>query len=128
MLILYLGDVIDENCFHNCVGELEKTLLVPVSTKGITVDHENWIEQHSKQDSFFFKDFIHSCIISNTCLYNIFETYLSKFILKLSLKHANNVLKLPGVDNVAKKLGTSHNVKGFGIGLFLECIVVERAK
>ena len=27
-------DVIDENRFHNCVGESEKALLVPVSTKG----------------------------------------------------------------------------------------------
>ena len=60
MLILYLGDVIDENCSHNCVGESEKALLVPVSAKEITVDHENWIEQHSKQDSHFFNDFIHS--------------------------------------------------------------------
>ena len=62
MLILYFEDVIDENCFHNCVGESEKALLVSVSTKGITVDHENWIEQHSKQDSYFFTDFIHSCL------------------------------------------------------------------
>ena len=28
---VYLGDVIDENRFHNCVGESEKALLVPVS-------------------------------------------------------------------------------------------------
>ena len=27
-----------------------------------------------------------------------------------------------------RKLGTSHDVKGFAIGSFLECIVVERAK
>ena len=62
MLILYFEDVIDENCFHNCVGESEKALSVSVSTKGITVDHENWIEQYSKQDSYFFNDFIHSCL------------------------------------------------------------------
>ena len=61
MLILYLEDVIDENCFHNCVGESEKALLVSVSTKGIIVDQENWIEQHSTQDSYFFNDF-HSCL------------------------------------------------------------------
>ena len=60
--IYYLGDLIYENCFHNCVGESEKALLVPVSTKGITVNHENWIEQHSKQESYFFNDFIHSCL------------------------------------------------------------------
>ena len=28
---VYFGDVIDENRFHNCVGESEKALLVPVS-------------------------------------------------------------------------------------------------
>ena len=44
-----------------------------------------------------------------------------------SLKHANNIPKLPGVDYIAKKLGTSHDVKGFAIGSFLERIVVERA-
>ena len=62
MWILYLGDLIDENYSYNCVGESEKALLVSVSTKGITVNHENWIEQHSTQDSYFFNDFIHSCL------------------------------------------------------------------
>ena len=49
----------------------------------------------------------------NTCLYSIFETYLSYwgyliavnlqiFLETSSLKHANNVTKLPGVDYVAK--------------------------
>ena len=28
---VYLRDVIDENRFHNCVGESDKALLVPVS-------------------------------------------------------------------------------------------------
>ena len=41
--------------------------------------------------------------LSNTCLYNIFETYLSKFVLKLRhWKRANIVLRLPGVDYVVK--------------------------
>ena len=51
----------------------------------------------------------------NTCLYSIFETYLSYwgyliavnlqiFLETSSLKHANNVTKLPGVDYVAKNL------------------------
>ena len=32
-----------------------------MSTKRITADHENWIEQRNKQDSYFkFIDFIHS--------------------------------------------------------------------
>ena len=55
MWILYLGNVIDENRFHNCVGESKKALLVPVSTKGITAGHENWNEQHSKQDSYLIQ-------------------------------------------------------------------------
>ena len=33
---IYLGDVIDENRFHNCVGESEKAPLVPLSRKGMT--------------------------------------------------------------------------------------------
>ena len=52
-------------------------------------------------------------IVSNTCLYSIFETYLSYwgyllainlqiYLETLSLKCANNVPKLPGVDYVAK--------------------------
>ena len=64
---------------------------------------------------------------------HIFETYFSYrgYLLALylqiyletsSLKRANNVPNLPGV-----KLGTSHDLKGFAIGLFLERIVVERA-
>ena len=57
MLILYLGNVIDENRFHNCVGESKQAFLVPVSTKGITAGHENWNEQHSKQDSYLIQWF-----------------------------------------------------------------------
>ena len=41
--------------FHNCVRESEKALLV--STKGITTNQENWIEQHSKQDSYLIQRF-----------------------------------------------------------------------
>ena len=48
-------------------------------------------------------------ILSNTCLYNIFETYFSDrgyllavnlqiYLETSSLKRANNVLKVPGVD------------------------------
>ena len=48
-------------------------------------------------------------ILSNTCLYNIFETYFSCrgyllavnlqiYLGTLSLKRANNVSKLPGID------------------------------
>ena len=52
-------------------------------------------------------------ILPNTCLYNIFEIYLSywRYLLAVtlqiylktsSLKRANNVPKLPGVDYIAK--------------------------
>ena len=52
-------------------------------------------------------------ILSNTCLYNIFETYFSYwgyllavnlqiYLRTSSLKRANNVPKLPGVDYVGK--------------------------
>ena len=37
------GDV--QNCFHNGIRESEKVLLVPVTTKGIAVDHKRG--QHS---------------------------------------------------------------------------------
>ena len=76
-------------------------------------------------------------ILSNRCLYNIFETYFSYwgyllavnlqiYLETLSLKRANNVPKLPGAI-MLRKLGTSSDVKGFAIGSFLERIVVERA-
>ena len=45
---VYLGDVIEENRFHNFVRESEKALVL--SSAG----HErgNLIEQHSKQNSY----------------------------------------------------------------------------
>ena len=41
-MCVYLRDVIDKNRFLNCVPESEKTLLIPLSTKGkgIVADHE----------------------------------------------------------------------------------------
>ena len=72
-------------------------------------------------------------------MYNIFETYLSywgsllavklqSYLDTSSLKRANNVPKLPGVDYVAKNWALAMTFKGFAIGSFLERIVVERAK
>ena len=66
-------------------------------------------------------------ILTNTCLYNIFETYFSYrgYVLAVNLQ-----IYLPETTRCrlcCKKLGTSHNVKGFAIGSFLEHIVVERA-
>ena len=72
-------------------------------------------------------------ILSDTCLYNLFETYFSYWgyllakklqiylRLTLSLKCANNIRLC------CEKLGTSHDVKGFTIGSFVERIVVKRA-
>ena len=46
--------------------------------------------------------------------------YLQIYLGTSSLKRANRLC--------CEKLGTSHHVKGFAIGSFLERIVVERAK
>ena len=58
-MCVYLRDVNDENRFQNRVRESEKALLVPMLTKGISADHErrNWIEPHSKQDSYLIQQF-----------------------------------------------------------------------
>ena len=37
--------------------ESEKALPVLVPTKGITAEHENWIERHSRQDSYLIHVF-----------------------------------------------------------------------
>ena len=68
-------------------------------------------------------------ILSNTCLCDIFETYLSKIYLEtLSLKRGKRPETTRHTSKLCcKKMGTSHDVKGFGIGLFLERVVVERA-
>ena len=77
-------------------------------------------------------------ILSNTCLYSNFETCLSYwgyllavnsqiYLKTSSRKRANNV-PTTRCRLCCEKLGTSHDVKGFAIGSFLERIVVERAK
>ena len=43
----------DENCFHNCVSPFSSG----VNKRYISADHENWIEQHSKQDSYLIQRF-----------------------------------------------------------------------
>ena len=59
-------------------------------------------------------------ILSNTCLYSKFETCLSYWGYLQRSKTTRRRL-------CCEKLGTSHDVKGFAIGSFLERIVVERA-
>ena len=46
-------DVIDENRFHNCVSPF----CFQCQQKDITANHENWIEQLSKQDSYLIQRF-----------------------------------------------------------------------
>ena len=52
---------------------------------------------------------------------------LQIYLQTLSLKRANNVPNLPGVDYVAKNCMALALPFNFAIGSFLECIVVERA-
>ena len=78
-------------------------------------------------------------ILSNTCLYSNFETCLSYwgyllavnlriYVKTSSLKRANKQRSETIRRRLCcEKLGTSHDVKGFAIGSFLEHIVVERA-
>ena len=79
-------------------------------------------------------------ILSNTCLYNIFETYFSyrDYLLAVNFTKYNLSWNLviekckqrPETTRrrlCCEKLGTSHDIKGFAIGSFLERIVVERA-
>ena len=67
------------------------------------------IHKNTKNTSKFSRNLIKI----NTCLYNIFETYFSYwgyllainfqiYLKTSSLKHANNIPKLPGVDYAAK--------------------------
>ena len=71
-------------------------------------------------------------ILSNTCLYNIFETSFSYrgYLLAINLQITETCKQRPETTRCrlcCEKLGTSHNVKGFATGSFLERIVVERA-
>ena len=75
-------------------------------------------------------------ILSNTCLYNIFETYLSywgcllavnlQIYLETSLlKCANNVLKLPGVDYVAKNWALAMMLKALLLVRFWSVLLLK---
>ena len=62
-------------------------------------------------------------ILSNSCLYNIFETYFSYRGYLLAV----NLQSYLGTSSLKRATTTSHDVKGFAIGSFLESTVVERA-
>ena len=73
-------------------------------------------------------------MLSNTCLYNIFETYFSyrgyllavKLQIYLGIRRCKQRPETTRRQVCCKKLGTSHDVKGLAIGAFRERIV-ERA-
>ena len=54
-----------------------------MSTKGITADHENWIEQHNKQDSYSRKveTFLNDAIIVNK--YSSVDIWVCPFIVHM---------------------------------------------
>ena len=75
-------------------------------------------------------------ILSNTCLYNIFETYLSYwgcllavnlqiYLETSSLKCANNVPKLPGVDYVAKNWALAMMLKALPLVHFWSILLLK---
>ena len=75
-------------------------------------------------------------ILSNTCLYNIFETYFSYwgyllavnlqiYLRTSSLKRANNVPKLPGVDYVAKNWALAMMLKALPLVHFWSVLLLK---
>ena len=54
---LYLGHVIDENRFHNCVGEFYFYFQCQKKELLRIMRVENWIEQHNKQYSYLIQRF-----------------------------------------------------------------------
>ena len=75
-------------------------------------------------------------ILSNTCLYNIFETYFSDrgyllavnlqiYLRTSSLKHANNIPKLPGVDYVAKNWALAMMLKALPLVHFWSVLLLK---
>ena len=75
-------------------------------------------------------------ILSNTCLYNIFDTYFSYrgYLLAVnlqiylgtsSLKRANNIPKLPGVDYVAKNWALAMMLKALPLVHFWSVLLLK---
>ena len=75
-------------------------------------------------------------ILSNTCLYNIFETYLSYsgyllvvnlqiYLGTSSLKCANNVPKQPGIDYVAKNWALAMMLKALPLVHFWSVLLLK---
>ena len=68
-------------------------------------------------------------ILSNTCLYSNFETCLCYwgYLLAVSSQIYEQRSETTRHRLCCEKLDTNHDVKGFAIDSFLECVVVERA-
>ena len=75
-------------------------------------------------------------ILSNTCRYNIFETYLGYwgcliaenlqiYLETLSSQCTNNVLKLPGIKYVAKNWALIMMLKALPLAHFLSALLLE---
>ena len=75
-------------------------------------------------------------ILSSTCLYNIFETYFSYrgylvavnlqiYLGTSSLKRANNVPKLPGVDYVANNWAPAVTLKALPLVHFWSVLLLK---
>ena len=75
-------------------------------------------------------------ILSNTCLYNIFETYFSYrgyllavnlqiYLRTSSLKRANNVPRLPRVDYVAKNWALAMMLKALPLVQFWSILLLK---
>ena len=75
-------------------------------------------------------------ILSNTCQYSIFETYFSYwgyllavnlqiYLRTSSLKRANNIPKLPGVDDVAKNWALAMMLKALPLVHFWSILLLK---
>ena len=75
-------------------------------------------------------------ILSNTCLYNIFETYLSYwgcllavnlqiYLETSSLKYTNNVMKLTGIDYVVKNWALTMMLKALLLVRFWSVLLLK---
>ena len=75
-------------------------------------------------------------ILSNRCLYNVFETYFSYwgyllavnlqiYLETSSLKRANDVVKLPGIDYVAKSWALAMMLKALPLVHFLSVLSLK---
>ena len=75
-------------------------------------------------------------VLSNTCLYNIFEIYFSYrgyllavilqiYLGTLSLKRANNIPKLPGVDYVVKNWALAMILKALPLVRFWSVLLLK---